>query len=229
MKHALWIGLALAACGDESSSSLLTSGMSAEITAESDGTTTNVTAELFAGDSLQLIYVDLGSGDQLVADYNGDSSVMQQQQLLTIIAYVATFDDTHDGDTFTVALDRTLDGGAPNSTMTLPPSFDLDPVSATASRASAMSLSWSPTSAEAMSWQIEGTCIETATGEIVSDTGSTTIPAAIVVLASGSTQTSCDATLTVSRTEPGTLDHGFGHGGNANGVQTRTATFTTTP
>jgi hypothetical protein len=229
MKHCLWIGLALAACGDESSSSLLTSGMSADLAAASDGTTTNVTAELFAGDPLQLIYVDLGSGDQLVAHYNADSNVMEQQQLLTIIAYVATFDDTHDGDSFSVAFDRTLDGGAPNSTMTLPTSFDLDPAPATASRASAMSLSWSPTSDDAMSWQIEGTCIETATGAITSDTGSATIPAATVVLASGSTQTSCDATLTVSRTEPGTLDHGFGHGGNASGVQTRTTTFTTMP
>ncbi len=100
MKYCLWIGLALAACGDESSSSLLTSGMSADITASSDGTTTNVTAELFAGDPLQLIYVDLGSGDQLVAHYNADSNVMEQQQLLTIIAYVATFDDTQDGDSF---------------------------------------------------------------------------------------------------------------------------------
>jgi hypothetical protein len=203
--------------------------MSAEITAQSDGTTTYVTAELFDGDPLQLIFVDLGSGDQLVAQYNGDSSVMEQQQLLTIIEYIATFDDTHDGDSFSVAFNRTLDGGAPNSTMTLPSSFELDPVPATVSRASAMSLSWSPTSDDAMSWQIEGPCIETATGGVSSDTGAVTIPAAMVVLASGSTQTSCDATLTVSRTEPGTLDHGFGHGGNANGVQTRTTTFTTTP
>ncbi|HEY1548819.1 MAG TPA: hypothetical protein VGG28_13410 [Kofleriaceae bacterium] len=228
MKYLVLIGL-LAACGDESSSSLLTSGMSAEITAQSDGTSTNVTAEVFAGDPLQLIYVDLGSGDQLVAHYDGNSNVMEQQQLLTIIAYVATFDDTHDGDTFTVALDRTLDGGAPNSTMTLPSSFDLDPVPATASRAAAMSLTWSPTSDDAMSWQIEGSCIETTTGTITTDTGSVTIPASMVVLASGSTQTSCDATLTVSRTEPGTLDHGFGHGGDATGEQTRTATFTTAP
>lgn len=229
MKHCLSIAIVLAACGDESSSSLLTSGMSADITAQSDGSTTNVTAELFDGDPLQLIYVDLGSGDQLVAHYNADSNVMEQQQLLTIIAYVATFDDTHDGDTFTVALNRTLDGGAPNSTMTLPTSFELDPAPATASRAAALSLSWSPTSADAMSWQIEGTCIETATGQISNDDGSATIPAATVVLASGSTQTSCDATLTVDRIEPGTLDHGFGHGGNASGVQTRTMTFTTTP
>jgi hypothetical protein len=233
MKHSLSIGLlavVATACGDESSSSLLTSGMSADMTAQDNGDgSTAVSAELFAGDPLQLIYVDLGPDDQLVAKHGSESQVMQQEQLLTIIAYTTTFTDAQDGDSFTVSLQRSVDAGAPNSTMTLPTSFDLDPVPDTWSRGSAVSLSWSPTSDAAMTWQVEGPCIETLTGGASNDEGSATIPAGQIVLAQGETETSCSATLTVTRSEDGTIDPAFGHGGDAEGEQVRTATFTTTP
>jgi hypothetical protein len=61
------------------------------------------------------------------------------------------------------------------------------------------------------------------------DTGAITIPAASIQLASGEMMTSCDATVTISRTLAGTIDSHFGEGGNADGAQVRSATFTTTP
>ncbi|HEY3802322.1 MAG TPA: hypothetical protein VGL61_06930 [Kofleriaceae bacterium] len=232
MKHSLvLIAMASAACGVESSSSLLTSGMSGEMTAQSSGDgTASVTAELFDGDPLQLIFVDLGSGDELIAHHGSESQTMQKLQLLTIVQYGATFDNAADGDTFSVELQRTVDDGAPSSTMTLPPSFDLDQVPATASRATDLSLSWSPTSSEPMSWQVTGPCIATADGAVSGgDTGAITIPAASIQLASGEMMTSCEATVTISRTLAGTIDSHFGEGGNADGAQVRSATFTTTP
>jgi hypothetical protein len=67
MKRLAFLVIFTAACGTEQSGSLLTHGMSADITASSDGTTTNVIAELFAGDESQLIFVELSDGDQLIA------------------------------------------------------------------------------------------------------------------------------------------------------------------
>jgi len=229
MKHALWIGL-LAACGTESSGSLLTSGMSAEMSAQagSNGTTT-VTAELFAGQPIQLIFVDLASGDELIAHHGTDSQQMQKEQLLTIVEYSATFDSAVVGDTYSVELKRSLDAGAPDSSMTIPSSFDLDPVAGSASRASDLVISWSPPSTDAMAWEITGDCIETANGAVQGDPGMATIQGATLQPVMGQGSASCTATLAVSRSHAGTLDHGFGDGGGTSGMQVRSATFTSTP
>jgi hypothetical protein len=230
MKHALWIALC-AACGTESSGSLLTSGMSAEMSAQagSDGRTT-VTAELFAGQPIQLIFVDLAPGDQLVARNGAETQQMQKEQLLTIVEYSATFDSAVVGDTFDVALVRSIDSGAPDSSMSIPPAFDLDPLPASASRASDLAISWSPTSTEPMSWQLTGDCVETASGDVQGgDVGIATIQAATLQPVMGQGSASCSVTLAVSRLDPGSLDRGFGDGGAATGMQVRSATFTSTP
>jgi hypothetical protein len=231
MKHSiLLIAMASAGCGVESSSSLLTSGMSAEMTAQSTGDgTAQVTAELYDGEPIQLIFVELGSGDTLIAHHGSESQTMDKLQLLTIVEYSASFDDVADGDSFSVELQRTVDAGAPSSTMTLPPSFDLDPVAETASRATDLAVSWSPTSSELMGWQVSGACLETTEGSFAGDTGAGTIPAGMIQLAQGETTTSCQATVAISRTLAGALDAHFGDGGGADGMQVRTATFTTTP
>jgi hypothetical protein len=231
MKHSiLLIAMASAGCGVESSSSLLTSGMSAEMTAQSTGDgTAQVTAELYDGEPIQLIFVELGSGDELIAHHGSESQTMEKLQLLTIVEYSASFDDVADGDSFSVELQRTVDAGAPSSTMTLPPSFDLDPVAATVSRTSDLAMSWSPTSSEPIAWEVSGSCLNTVDGSFAPDTGSGTIPAAMIQLAQGQMVTSCQATVSISRTLAGSLDAHFGEGGDAAGVQIRSATFTTTP
>jgi len=229
IKHSFLIGLC-AACGTESSGSLLTSGMSAEMSAQagSNGTTT-VTAELFAGEPIQLIFVDLAPGDQLIAHHGSMSQTMEKEQLLTIVEYSATFDSAVAGDSYSVELMRSIDHGAPSSSMTIPTSFDLDPVEASSSRAADMIVSWSPTSSDAMSWQITGDCLTTANGTVQGDPGMATIPAGALQPVMGQGSNSCTATLTVSRAHAGSLDPGFGDGGGTQGMQVRTATFTSAP
>jgi hypothetical protein len=62
------------------------------------------------------------------------------------------------------------------------------------------------------------------------DPGTFTIPKGTLTLkdTSASTPTSCQVTVTVSRTREGTLDPAFGEG-HMSGVQSRTFTFTTMP
>ena len=228
-KHAFLIGLC-AACGTESSGSLLTSGMSAEMTAQAgSNNTTTVTAELFAGEPLQLIFVDLAPGDELIAHHGSTAQTMEKEQLLTIVEYSTTFDSAVDGDTYSIELMRSVDHGAPNSSMTLPTSFELDPVEASASRAADLVVSWSPPASDAMSWQLTGDCLTTSNGDVQGDPGMATIPGGALQPVMGQGSASCTATLSVARQHAGSLDPAFGDGGGASGMQIRTATFTSTP
>lgn len=223
--------LLAAACGTTQSDSLLTSGMSAEISAVSNGSgTTAVTAELFNGDPDQLIFVDLDANDQLVATAGSQSDPMTQQQLGNIIDYTAQFSIADGGTQITVDLQRDIDAGAPSSTATLPAPFTLGALASSASRAADLVVTWGPSGAgDPMSWQVEGSCVATASGTMT-DTGSVTIAAGALVLASGTNvPTSCSVTLSVFRVRSGTLDSHFGHGGSISAEQVRTAQLTSTP
>lgn len=218
-------------CGVSDSSSLLTKGMSAEITAAAhDDGTTLVTASLFDGVPEQLIFVDLAPGDQLVATSGGTSMTLEKTQLLTIVSYSATFPNGNEGDTFDVDFQRTVDNGAPHSTATLPAPFTLGTVPTSSPRGSDLTITWSPSgTADQMAWEATGDCIQTATGSIPGDTGSYTIPGSTIMVTQGSGDTQCMVTLTLLRKRPGTLDPAFGKGGDIIGEQTRSATFTSTP
>jgi hypothetical protein len=223
--------LALAACGTTESGSLLTRGMSAEMTinAPGDGTAT-VSTELFSGSPGQLIYVDLDNSDTLTATSNGQTMTLTKSQLGNIIDYDAAFTSGASGEQFVIALVRTVDAGAPTSTVTLPDAFTLAALPASQSRASALTIAWSPTgSTDPTSWAANGSCIAGASGTITVDQGTLGIPAGTLVAAPGQASASCSVTVTFTRTRAGTLDPHFGDGGAIAGQQTRTATFTSTP
>lgn len=230
MKRLVLLVILIAGCGTTDSGSLLTSGMSAEMSAVTQGNgSTVVTVELFSGNPDQLIFVDLTGDDQLIAKHGSDSQVMTETQLVTIVAHEATFPVGGEGEMFTVDFQRTIDDGAPMSTMTLPASFTLGTVPASASRAADLTITWSPGSLDPITWRVEGTCIDTAIGNLTSDTGTLTIPANTVQkVQAQNVPDTCQATLTIDRVHPGQLDTHFGKGGQAQGVQERTATFTTT-
>jgi hypothetical protein len=223
--------LTLSACGTTESGSLLTSGMSAVMSVGATGdNTTTVTVELFSGTPEQLIFVDLDDSDTLIATAAGQTMTMTKGQLATIIEYAATFTGDDSGDEFMVSLDRTVDAGAPSSTATLPDAFTLGAAPTSQSRASALTLTWSPSgSSDAMTWQASGDCITTASGTIAGDPGTVTIPAATLTAEQGQSTASCSVTMTVSRSSAGTLDAHFGDGGTISAQQSRTTTFTSTP
>ena len=232
LKLGLAFSVLACACGTTNSDSLLTSGMSAEISVwgSSDGTTT-VEAELYSGDPDQLIFVKLDDGDQLVATTASQSLPLVEDQIAPFVEYDAQFLTNTDGAQFTVDLERSLDSGAPSSTVSLPAPFTLAAVSTSASRAAELAIAWSPASAtDPMTWQIDGSCIETAGGTVTGDPGSQTVAANTLVKAAGNgVADSCTATLTLTRSRDGVLDPHFGHGGSIVAQQVRTATFTTTP
>jgi hypothetical protein len=206
----------------------LTTGISAEMSAVTTGNgTTRVGAELFEGSPDQLIFVDLQVGDSLVAEINGQSMTLSKSQLLTIIDYEAMFSTGNEGDEFTVDFQRSVDGGAPSSTATLPAPFTLDPLGASYARASAITVTYGPSgTGDTMGWQASGDCIQVATGALPNDSGVFTIPANMLI---ASSPTSCTITLSVTRDRRGSLDSHFGRGGSIIGEQVRTAMITSTP
>ncbi len=220
----------LAACGTTESSSLLTTGIAADMSAVTTGDgTTRVTAELFNGSPDQLIFVDLQSGDELVATTGGQSMTLAKTQLVTIIDYEATFATGNEGDELTIDFQRMVDDGAPTSTATLPAPFTIDPLAASSSRAAELTITYSPSgTADPVGWQASGDCIVLVSGLPASDSGSITIPAGTLTASAGSA-TSCVVTVSLTRARTGTLDPHFGKGGEIQGQQVRTAMTTSTP
>lgn len=224
--------LSAAACTRTESSDVLTSGIHASIgaSASGDGTTT-VSVELLLGDPLNLNFVDLTGDDRLIASFEGEDKVMTESILLNIVSHTATFQSDEADDEFIVDFQRSVDSGAPSSIVTLPPPFEIDPPPATASRAQAMTLTWTTSSPDdTMRWSASGDCIELAGATISGDTGTVGIPAGTFVKRAGANvPDSCTVVLQLHRTREGLVDSHYGRGGTATGEQTRQVTFTTTP
>ena len=219
------------ACTTTSSSDITTKGIYASIAARTAGTgSTDVTATLYFGDPLNLDFVTLSGDDQLVATYNGTSKVMTETTILNIVTHDVTFTGGSVGDVFEVSLDRSVDAGAPSSTAALPTEFALDPLPASASRAAPLTVTWGPSgSNDKMTWDATGDCISPASGAIVGDPGTVTIPANGLVRANAQSAPNCNVTVVITRAEDGDLDPHYGKGGTITGEQFRSAAFASTP
>jgi hypothetical protein len=221
-----------AGCAKTESSDLLTSGIYADLSARATGTgTTTVYATLYVGNPINLNFVELTGDDQLVASYGGQTKVMNQTELLNIVSHAAEFSTDAEGASFGIALQRSVDAGAPTSTVTLPAKFTLTPVPTSASRAAALALSWSPAaSTDTMSWRATGECIGDAQGVLAGDSGTMAIAAGTLMKRQGQNiPDSCMVSITVTRSRAGKLDSHYGKGGDATGRQDRTVTMMSTP
>jgi hypothetical protein len=221
-----------AACTSVKSTDLETSGMAAYIAVTADGQGNAYASAELTVDKNATDFVDLSPGDSFVATAGGTSQTMARSDLLGILSYNTNFSGKGaPGTAYTVALNRAApDVSAPSSTCSIPQSFDLAaPVAGAAlSRGSDVVVTYSnPGQSDPMTYQLSGTCVSNAGGTVPADSGSFTIAKGTLV-ASGSLS-SCDVTLTVSRTRTGQLDPAYGYGGNISCAQTRTLTFTSTP
>jgi hypothetical protein len=220
-----------AACTTTDSSDVLTSGINAAISASTtgDGTTT-VSATLYLGNPLNLNFVDLTGDDRLVASHGSEEKTMTESNILNVVSHTATFDTGNEGDEFNVDFQRTVDDGAPSSTMMLPAPFEIDtPTSTTVSRAEPFTLTWNVTSADSIRWQVYGDCIEILTGS-EADIGAVTIEAGAIKKRMGDgVVDSCPMTVAITRVRAGELDPGYGKGGSAEGLQVRSIPLTTAP
>lgn len=227
------LALLVGGCSKSDSGDILTKGMYGSITARAEGDgKTRVITSLFLGQPSDLNFIELSDDDTLVVRHAGQEMIPSQGEVVNIVSYTATFPTEAEGEMFEVSFLRTVDAGAPSSIATLPAPFTLAAPPATSSRATAMTLTWSPSgSANLMHAQIDGTCIDLLDLAIPGDPGTVTIPAGMIkkrTAQQGQTiADSCTAEIRIDRSKPGVLDTHFGKGGSVLGVQARKATFTT--
>ena len=215
------------------STELRTSGIVAQLSVVADGTgQTTVSAALRAYDA-NLGQVYLNTADTLVASVDATSQPMPESDLPDVISYETRFLG-HDagGTAYNIAFHRAYDVGAPSTTCTLPQPFTLtSPAAGSLSRASddiVIDVEGAGGNAEDITYAIAGDCLSGATtGTLHGDGSSTVIPKG--TLAPGDpTQSSCVATLTLTREAPGRLDPAF-DGGSVRAQQTRSISFVSTP
>ena len=221
------------ACTTHDSDSILTSGIYASLGARADGSGRTVAhATLLLGNPNRLDFVDLVGDDELIATREEQMKVMVESQLLGTVAYYAEFDGDEEDTEFNISFQRTVDDGAPNSTCTLPPAFEIatEP-GAELSRSADFVIEWDLAGAsDVMSWELEGPCIQTVTGSISDDSGSATITAGMVQKREGEgVEDQCEVTLEISRSRDGDLDPGYGEGGVIRCEQVREAPLLSVP
>jgi hypothetical protein len=136
MKRLGLFAILLASCTRVESDDILTSGISADISARAkgDGTTT-VSATLYLGNPLNLNFVDLTADDRLIASHGDQTKVMTEVIILNAVGHNATFQTDAEDDEFVVDFQRTIDEGAPRSVAILPAPFTIMPGVTSVSRA----------------------------------------------------------------------------------------------
>lgn len=223
------IGLSTA-CSDVASEDLLTSGMYANLSVTADGGgTSRADAVLRAGDATSNVFVELTADDQLTASTGGDPVPMDAITLGAYHGYEATLPTDSPTDTYTISLTRTVDAGAPSSTMQLPEPFAVTAPATSFSRAADLALAWTPASADPMTITATGDCVNLYVTTVDPDAGSFTIPAAAITAVTGQEANNCAVEIKFERKRPGVADPAYGHGGAAIGIQERKVTSNSTP
>lgn len=234
MKRLVWIallfGLALGGCVKTDSQDVTTRGIYADIGATANGTgTTTVHATLYFGSPIHLDFVQLTGDDALIATGAGVEKRMSESSFLNVVSHTASFGTDAEGEQFVVDFERSIDGGAPETIVTLPAKFVIDPAPATASRGSSLRLAWAPSTADAMRWEASGDCIELASGSIGSGSSVTIADGTFQKRMGATIPDDCTVTVAITRSKDGVLDSHYGKGGVAHGEQTRSVTFLSTP
>jgi hypothetical protein len=233
-RKAILVLLVGAGCTDLQSSDLKTAGMSAHALVSADGTGATSASVTLNVDNNITDYVQLSTGDALVATVGSKTQTLSSTNVLGIITYSTGFTGADQAGTqYTIALNRKApDTSAPASTSTLPAAFNLSaPTSSSSfSRASqdiVVTYSGSGQS-DPLSFTLSGSCFNLVTNSVSNDSGTFTIPKGTLVAPQGTQPMNCQATMTVSRTRAGSLDPAY-YGGGISAAQQRTVSFTSTP
>jgi hypothetical protein len=225
----------IAACTSVKSSDVKTQGMSALMQVTDDGSGQTVVRMQLNVDNNATDFIDLSPGDSLMA-YNGtQGSGMGRNDIAGDVYYTANFTGADAENTmFRVALNRTSDVSAPNSTASLPKPFNITapPAGKSYSRATDdITVTYDTTgTADGMTWELSGDCVNGGSGTVTGDTGSFTILHASLPSSDPMQKTtSCSVSVILKRTRSGQVDPAYGYGGSASATQTRTVMFTSTP
>ncbi len=217
---------ALVACESVDSSDVLTSGMYADLTAQTEGEGTRATATLRVGGGTSNTFVRLGADDQLTVNLGETTLEMEEVSIGELYSYIADFDSSEPGSTFNFAFNRVVDEGAPASTATLPEPFTLmapQPAEVFSRTTQDIPVNWENFNmGDPMEVRVTGDCIIDANLVVAQDSGSFLIESGTLESFEGTVDQACDATIMVYRRRTGTLDVGFGEGGLVYGSQLRT-------
>lgn len=226
------LGCALVGCVDVSSDDVLTDGMYANLTVTADGGGTSVAdAVLRVGGALSNTYVDLAPGDELYASIDGgEPELMTEYELLDYHGYSTTFQSADPASVYTIAFVRTIDDGAPESTIRLPEPFEVGPVPDTFSRSEDdLTITWVDGGDYPIEITVSGDCIDLYTDTTEGALLEWTAPAGTFEPLEGHETESCSLTVVLRLLRDGALDGGYGEGGSASGVQKRTTSVESTP
>ncbi len=236
------VTIVCAACEDVGSEDIKTNGMFARYVASAEAGGTTVTAALsVGGGSSNSTKVELVGDDKLSATVGAQTAQLAEvQQLIDINVhqYAASFTAADADVDVTVALTRSVDDGAPASTVKLPTLTAAQAPSGTQARATAaIEVRFAAAASdESTTVQISGDCFQSAT-QSVDGAAATSVTFAAGALQepeakdgqAAPTPSTCEATVAVTRVRHGTVDAAFGEGGTIDGVRSESSTFSSAP
>lgn len=224
----------LVACESVESTDVLTSGIWAGYTVTSTGSGSTLTeASLKVGGDTSNTFVNLEEDDTLTVTAGGETKTLVEKNLGDIYWYDANF-DTEAADTeFVFAFTRTVDDGAPASTVTLPGPFDITaPTTAFIVKrgVDALVVEWTPSATnDSMIVNVNGDCIEPVEEALSSDPGTYTFAAERIVTKEDKESESCEGSVSITRRRTGTLDAAFEEGGRIVAEQNRSVSIRLDP
>ncbi len=224
------VGLAAMGCSKEttSSSNIRTGGIAAliDVYADTDDTAT-VRVKLVVGGSDSNTYVDLASGDRLLASADGDE---KELEAVDPGVYEANFRGVGEDTEFSVTLERDDDETASENSGLLPAPFTLDEPESGLSRAEEdLEVTWAPAeTGDPMTLEFDGDCIFDFDAT-ASDTGRYVAKAGKLRSTGGDDPETCDIEVEVERTRKGVVDSKFDRESWFKLHQRRDVTFTSKP
>lgn len=227
------IGLALAACSSETTTSdnVDTAGIWAGLELVTAGQNTGVTAEFNVGgrNGTNLI---LSSGDRVVVYTENQSVQLDQDSDLFDIDYEGSIPVASDNAEFRVSLERSSATSANNSTVRLPPNFEIFTPQAFShfSEVALLDISWGPTNpGGTIEVRVNATCPDPqdntqnlSFSDVVNieDNGNYSTNF-LSQLTDADTDAGCDLSIILERKNTGTLDPAFTEGGYIRAIQRR--------
>lgn len=221
------LSISAIACSDIKSSAVTTEGMYVDyvVVTEGAGTGTEANTTLRVGGATSTTFVDLEAGDQLVVSVNDESQVLSQSSLGVLHSYDAAFTSDAEGDEFLLSFDRADLDGAPQTTATLPASFEItepqaESVVSRSSDTGELVIAWDNQGDARMKIIVEGDCFVSYMATDQSDAGIHSIPLTYFKDNEYDATSACEAIVSVERQQAGSVDPAFA-GGTALGVQRR--------
>jgi hypothetical protein len=174
------------------------------------------------------LYLTMSEGDELWAEAGGRRLRLETDPEDQSWVYEGTLHDQVPDGVVRIGFERRDGASAPESTADLPAPFDLDPVPAEVSRASALEVRWTPVAGDPLEITVGGDCLQNSTVEVKDDRGWYTLPADTIKPIEGAAK-DCDANLIVRRTRQGQPDPGLHDGSTVLASQARKVPFRSVP